>query len=408
MSDNYHTPPADNSPANMSVIRAPLAELDQAISNLALTEKDGHIIQEEGVDVAQQQRLNFTGNAVEVSNDPGNSATVVNITDSGHSIESEGTPMTQRLALNFTGDGVTVTDDSPDATVVDITTLLRDGMALNYQISPSVSSNNLVVDLKDMAGSDPSAASPVIFRAGNQKLSLEAALSVTVTAALGDIFGWDTGKIQANDAQLFVYLINNNGVPQLGVSPCPMLTTVATNFYSNGSQTGSAGFTNMVMSGTRHATNSCRVIGRINVHQLDNNNWQNPVVANITNTPVFETDPMNWTPSPTALAPMTLTSPVIDEAYYNVDKWDVEFTARLTATTATSASASVRLTAPIASSISSNFPTTGTAVVNDGGANLVGTCTFGSALLFIGRYDGANFSLGAGRIARVKGKYRYQ
>lgn len=408
MSTNHHIPIVDGAPADADTFNDPLGQLDQAITDVLTTELDGHIIQEGGVDLTQQQRLNFTGSAVDVSNDPGNNATVVHITDTGHSIESEGAPMTQRPALNFTGDGVIVTDDSPDATVVDISMLLRDGMALNYQISPSVSTNNLVVDLKDMAGSDPSAASPVIFRAGNQKLSLEAALSVTVTAALGDIFGWDTGKIQANDAQLFVYLINNNGTPQLGVSPCPMLTTVATNFYSNGSQTGSAGFTNMVMSGTRHATNSCRVIGRINVHQLDNNNWQNPVIANITNTPVFETDPMTWTPSPSALAPMTLTSPVIDEAYYNVNRWDVEFTARLSTTTATSASAAVRLTAPIASSISSNFPVAGNVVINDGGGNLGGTCIFGSALFSLGRYDGANFGLGAGRVARIKGKYRYQ
>lgn len=77
MSSNFHTPPADGAPANMSVIRAPLAELDQAITDLALTERDGHIIQDEGVDLAQQQRLNLTGLGVTPTNTVG--VTVVDI-----------------------------------------------------------------------------------------------------------------------------------------------------------------------------------------------------------------------------------------------------------------------------------------------------------------------------------------
>ncbi len=79
MTTNHHTPPVDGAPANMSVIRAPLAELDQAISDLALTEKDGHIIQDDGTDVAQQQRLDFVGAGVVVTNDAGNNKTVVTI-----------------------------------------------------------------------------------------------------------------------------------------------------------------------------------------------------------------------------------------------------------------------------------------------------------------------------------------
>ncbi len=85
MTNNYHTPPADGAPANMSVIRAPLEELDQAITDLALTEKDGHIIQDEGIDVPQQQYLDLVGAGVTVTNEPGKTKVTIpgGVTDHG-------------------------------------------------------------------------------------------------------------------------------------------------------------------------------------------------------------------------------------------------------------------------------------------------------------------------------------
>jgi microcystin-dependent protein len=71
MTTNYHTPIANGAPANSSVVESPLAELDEAIGNIAIVERDGHIIQDEGIDLAQQQRLNFHGNQVVVQNTPG-------------------------------------------------------------------------------------------------------------------------------------------------------------------------------------------------------------------------------------------------------------------------------------------------------------------------------------------------
>ena len=276
-----------------------------------------------------------------------------------------------------------------------------------YKLTPSIASSNLTVTLTHMDGTTPATSRPLWFKIGDAWRAVSGALSVSVTAALGDIFLWDTGKIQGNDAQIFVYMIDNNGTAQIGVSPCPMLVTVATNYYSNGSQTGAAGHTNIVMSGTRDATNTCCVVGRVNVSQTDANNWQSPTSAKIVNDPVYNTDPMNWTPSPTATAPMTLTTPVVDEAYYAVEQWDVHYTLRITATTATTASAAIRATVPIASDVSTNFPTIGHAIVNDGGGNLAGTCSIGAGLIIIGRYDGGNFGLGAGRTVRASGEYRY-
>ncbi len=81
MTTNHHTPipSSPKQPANAETFNDRLEELDQAISDLALTERDGHIIQDEGVDLAQQQRVNFAGAGVTVTNDAGNNRTVVTI-----------------------------------------------------------------------------------------------------------------------------------------------------------------------------------------------------------------------------------------------------------------------------------------------------------------------------------------
>lgn len=168
MTTNYHTPPADGAEAKMSVIRAPLGELDQAITNQAAAisaldtrvdnleadmpvpsgnpteyldgdgnwtvpagtgaSVDGHVIQDEGVDMPQRAKLNFVGAGVTVTNEAG--GTQVDISGGGHAIEDEGTPITQRSTLNFTGAGVTVTDDA-GKTKVDIPGGVTDHGALN-------------------------------------------------------------------------------------------------------------------------------------------------------------------------------------------------------------------------------------------------------------------------------------
>jgi hypothetical protein len=51
-----------------------------------------------------------------------------------------------------------------------------------YQIVPSVSSNNLTVAFKTLAGNDPSASDPVRIRIGNTIHSITSALSVTINA----------------------------------------------------------------------------------------------------------------------------------------------------------------------------------------------------------------------------------
>ena len=85
--------------------------LDQLIDeNNTGEEGGGHIIQEEGVDLPDQDRLNFIGASVTAADDPGNGATTVTVTGGGG---GSGTveEITATLPIVVTPDPITVTGD---------------------------------------------------------------------------------------------------------------------------------------------------------------------------------------------------------------------------------------------------------------------------------------------------------
>lgn len=92
------------------------------VSAVTVAPDGGHIIQEEGSDLAQELHLNFIGDGVTATDNAGTGATDVTIPGGGgHVIQEEGGDLTQRVHLNFIGDGVTATDNAgTDATDVTI------------------------------------------------------------------------------------------------------------------------------------------------------------------------------------------------------------------------------------------------------------------------------------------------
>ena len=81
MTSNYHTPIPTGSAANADTFNSPLGQMDDALTEALLAERDGHIIQEEGVDLAQQARLNFAGAGVSVANEVGKTVVTIPGTD---------------------------------------------------------------------------------------------------------------------------------------------------------------------------------------------------------------------------------------------------------------------------------------------------------------------------------------
>jgi hypothetical protein len=76
-------------------------------------------IQEEGSDLAQRFKLNFSGSSVTASDDAGNARTNVTVT-AYNTVQDEGGNLTQRSTINFTGNGVSAAD-AGGITVVTIT-----------------------------------------------------------------------------------------------------------------------------------------------------------------------------------------------------------------------------------------------------------------------------------------------
>jgi len=85
MSSNYHTPISTGAAANAQTFNDPLGQMDEALSEALLLERDGHIIQDEGVDLAQQPRINFVGAGVTATNTPGKTVVTIPGGVSAHS-----------------------------------------------------------------------------------------------------------------------------------------------------------------------------------------------------------------------------------------------------------------------------------------------------------------------------------
>lgn len=199
--------------------------------------------------------------------------------------------------------------------VIDIISSPPDGFGWDYQITTGIASSDLTVTLVKKDGTTFTSSNKGYIRIGNTLFDISSALSVTLDNADGDYFGWDTGKIQDNDAQLFVYLASNSGTLRIGLSSDPSKVTCGANRFYSSAQQGSAGHTNGVWSSTVASSDPCRVIGRINVKQTDADAWTSPTTAQTINYPIYHTDWLSWSPPLTTGADVS----AIDISKYKYD-----------------------------------------------------------------------------------------
>jgi len=103
MTTNHHTPPVDGAPANMSVIRAPLSELDAAITD-----------HETRIGTLEGDMPVPSGSPIEYYDGDGNWTVPAGTGASvdGHVIKDEGVSLPQRASIDFVGAGVTVTNEA--------------------------------------------------------------------------------------------------------------------------------------------------------------------------------------------------------------------------------------------------------------------------------------------------------
>lgn len=171
------------------------------------------------------------------------------------------------------------------------------GFLINGKVVPSVGSNNLTLDLKTLAGTDPSPTDPVYIRIGDTMRTVTAALSATANAGTNWCNAGGVG-LATNEIDYFIYLGYNatDGVI-LGFSRIPTATC-----YGDFSATSTnEKFCKISTISTAAATDYYEVVGRFaaTLSAGGGYTWTVPTFTaiNLIQKPIYETRSLTWSPA---------------------------------------------------------------------------------------------------------------
>lgn len=186
------------------------------------------------------------------------------------------------------------------------------GFMINGKIVTSVSSNNLTIAIKTLAGNDPSANDPVFVRIGDTMRTLTSAKSVTINAGV-NTFGSGAAETATKDIDYFAYLIwkASDSSIVLGVARKP-----GGALYSDFS--GTATNNNYIaVSATPAATDVTENIGRFNaiLGATASFNWSIGTSL-IISRPIFSTRILSATSTITANAGTITTVGTVTVSYW--------------------------------------------------------------------------------------------
>lgn len=215
------------------------------------------------------------------------------------------------------------------------------GHATNYVITPSVSSNNLTVALKTIAGGDPSASDPITVRIGDALQTITAALSVTKNAGTN----WcNSGgaELATKEIDYFVYLIQETGASagtKIGFSRIPYGRTVGDFSSTTTNEKYLAGPTNY------NSTDAVALIGRFaaTLSATASFNWSAP--GTVVNRPIFETRWLTYAAQVTASSGSLTTVGTVTTTYQVVGS-SLYFSHNVTITTNGTGAGQLRVTLP--------------------------------------------------------------
>lgn len=272
-----------------------------------------------------------------------------------------------------------------------IMAILPDGMMLNGKISPTVSSNDLILTLLTNSGGTPSATDPVYIKINGTVRSVTSALSVTVADGTST---FNAGSAELGTKTIYytayaAYRTASTAVV-LGFSRIPWgrlysdFSGTATNEKYAAFSTAPASTDDCVPIGMFAATLSLVGTGHL---------WTVPTFtsANLFQTPQEFTPWMDWTPVPSASGSLTYTFGSITVARYKFGKNIMIREHSVSGTLGGTASNTVFLTAPFTAAQAAN--------------NLMsGLCNYANAITVMGpmyetvgpkfgglRYDNGNF-----------------
>lgn len=175
-----------------------------------------------------------------------------------------------------------------------------DTIRTKYIITPSISSNDLVLAIKYIDGNDCTSTNKLTFRVGNTEYDLTAAMSFTKA----DATNWmncGSAELAAKNVQFFTYAIGETGASaglKFGYSRIPFAKTMGDFVNTTTDEKYIAGnWTNF------NATDAVTNIGRFQA-QLSaaaGHVWSIPT-ADVINRPIYETEWLNWLPTITGFS----------------------------------------------------------------------------------------------------------
>jgi len=275
----------------------------------------------------------------------------------------------------------------------------------NGVITVSVTSNNLTVAIKTIAGADPSAGDPVKVRIGNVYRSITSALSVTKNAATN----WcnaGSAELATQEIDYFVYLGYNatDGVT-IGFSRIPYAkqysefstTTTDPKYCAISTITNAAAGDNYVNIGRFAATLSAGA----------GYTWSVPTFTaiNLIQRPIYETRILSYLPQPGALSPMTYGTLTVQVGTYQLIGNLENYSVRLTGTTGGTATTDIYYTIPMPRINTTAYAITAYGNIYDG-ANLLPLFQFydTSTTQCLAGKLGGNWGLGTSRSVICEGR----
>ncbi len=166
-----------------------------------------------------------------------------------------------------------------------------------YKITPSISSNDIVLTLTHLDGTTPSASRPLYFEIGTTKRSVTAALSRTLPDGT-NYFNAGSAELGTKEMDLFPYVVwdSNSSAVGLTFARIPYARLISEFSSTTTNEKYCAGYSDFT------STDECVLIGRFAATlSLSGTShlWTVPTYtnANLIHRPIFETRELDWTPA---------------------------------------------------------------------------------------------------------------
>src|SRR5574343_313007 len=282
---------------------------------------------------------------------------------------------------------------------------LANGQMINGKIVPSVSSNNLTLALKTLAGSDPSTSDPVFVNINGVIHKITSALSVTKNSGT-NWMNAGSAELATQEIDYFAYLGYNaiDGVT-IGFARIPCACQ-----YSDFDTTSTSEKYCAISTITHASANDpyC-VIGRFasTLSASASYNWSVPTFtpSNLIQYPIFETRLLNYTPSFSNNIGMTFSSITVYYSNYSIIGKKISINIGCSGTLGGTADVKIVCSLPFNVLNTFNFSFVGlstSALVfeNSVTGSVLGPCIFGYNAVYnqlgIKKYTNSLFNLGSG------------